>query len=449
MGITTRARGKRRKLQGHQTPPPPPPCGAAQISLLPDDALREIVTRLPSNDAARTQLLSSRWRHLWRSAPLNLDLRDAGDISRVLATHPGPARRFAVPDLGSSFPNRRATLDAWFAAPALDNLQELELMGSYRPLPPSAARLFPTLRVAVFSRCSFPDDPAAAAFCFPRLEQLTLEYVAVSEATLHGVLAGCAALDCLLLRGVRGCRRLSISSPTIRVVGVCVTRALKELIVEDAPRLERLLMPEVWQLLRVSVISAPKLEALGWLSNHCTLEIGTIAIKCSIGEFHFDSLTTVARGVKVLALDIDNLSLDMAIDFMRCFPSLEKLYIRKFSHKCNNVWHQKMRHKMLDPIECLDLNLKKVEVSGYCGNKSHIDFAMFFVLNGRVLELMRLECGTRRNDRKWIENQKMCLKLDNMVSKDAEFHFTRRTSWNYFTNVRRAHELLIADPFCT
>jgi len=66
MGITTRARGKRRKLQGHQTPPPPPPCGAAQISLLPDDALREIVTRLPSNDAARTQLLSSRWRHLWR-----------------------------------------------------------------------------------------------------------------------------------------------------------------------------------------------------------------------------------------------------------------------------------------------------------------------------------------------------------------------------------------------
>lgn len=123
--------------------------------------------------------------------------------------------------------------------------------------------------------------------------------------------------------------------------------------------------------------------------------------------------------------------------------------LQKFSHKCNNVWRQKMRHKMLDPIECLDLNLKKVEVSGYCGNKSHIDFAMFFVLNGRVLELMRLECGTRRNDRKWIENQKMCLKLDNMVSKDAEFHFTRRTSWNYFTNVRRAHELLIADPFCT
>lgn len=35
--------------------------------------------------------------------------------------------------------------------------------------------------------------------------------------------------------------------------------------------------------------------------------------------------------MKVLALDIDNLSLDMAIDFMRCFPSLEKLYIRVIS----------------------------------------------------------------------------------------------------------------------
>lgn len=44
--------------------------------------------------------------------------------------------------------------------------------------------------------------------------------------------------------------------------------------------------------------------------------------------------------MKVLALDIDILSLDMAIDFMRCFPSLEKLYIRVISlHLVDSLVH--------------------------------------------------------------------------------------------------------------
>lgn len=78
---------------------------------------------------------ASRWRHIWLSAPLNLDCTDggvfgrnreeeAGLLSRILAAHPGPARRLSVSVF--HLQHRPATVDAWLSSPALNDLQELE-----------------------------------------------------------------------------------------------------------------------------------------------------------------------------------------------------------------------------------------------------------------------------------------------------------------------------------
>ncbi|RLM85109.1 hypothetical protein C2845_PM04G07740 [Panicum miliaceum] len=219
----------RGQQSGGQEPPPRAGGGGGGpgsdlISLLPDEVLGDIISLLPNKDGARTQALSARWRPLWRSAPLNLATRGGGAdadeaaVSRILAAHRRPARRFAVSNLAL------ADLDAWLRSPALDRLQELDV--SYSPaasprpaMPRSALRFSSTLRVAHLGCCQFPDAAAGQAH-FPSLRHLTLRWVTVSEHSLHAMLAGCPALNSLVLRYSYGFRRLRINSRSLSCFSV-------------------------------------------------------------------------------------------------------------------------------------------------------------------------------------------------------------------------------------
>jgi len=133
---------------------------------------------------------------------------------------------------------------------------------------------------------------------------------------------------------------------------------LEEVIIENAPLLERF-TPRYIQHegFVIRVIQAPKLKTLGYLSDTIsTLELGTMGFQvrsCMLiycRHFYFlicyfftllahtfystclfqklvpVSLSNVMRAMKILALNTAP-NLDVVIDFLKCFPCVEKLYI--------------------------------------------------------------------------------------------------------------------------
>ncbi|RCV09253.1 hypothetical protein SETIT_2G012400v2 [Setaria italica] len=382
------------------------------ISGLPDDVLGDIVTLLPTRDGARTQVLSSRWRHIWRSAPLNLDLQEplrctpASDISRVLSAHPGPGRRLHVSYLSHyRFDIDTMTLDGWLRSPAIDGLRELEiLLGHYRlrrglikplPLPPSVLRFSSTLAVARFEACVLPD---CGATHWPHLKKLTLFSVTVSESSLHALLAGCSAIESLLLRDNRGFSRVKIVSPSLRSIGVSSIRGrdddprLQQLVIEDAPCLERLLFFDGLDI-GISVISAPRLDILGKLKGvgHM-LQFGTTALQITNdGE--------------------ENASSD----------------------------------KNQEPI---NIRLRKIVVAYFHFRKLHIEFAKFFVMNASVLESMTLELKhVSVGNNAWIRRQCTLLQVEKRASKGARFHFVSHKGSFGLPRAKQVHEMSKHDPF--
>jgi hypothetical protein len=215
MGVVTRT--KKRRLEEEDD--------KDRISRLPDGVLGDIVSLLPTKDGARTQALSSRWHHIWRSASLNFAIDAfkfnlagcaavaAGEISRILAAHHGPCHRFRT-RIRYIYPDDYTVatlLDSWLWSPSLDGLQELNFhCGSWyprgrSPTPPPLApvrRFSSTLRSASFSGCAFPPD--VGDLHLPVLKQLSLVQCMMSETSVQALLACCPALESLLLFRIIG-----------------------------------------------------------------------------------------------------------------------------------------------------------------------------------------------------------------------------------------------------
>ncbi|CAL5091926.1 unnamed protein product [Urochloa decumbens] len=445
MGVVTRA--KKRRLQEVDL-----------ISLLPDGVLGDIVSLLPTKDGARTQILSSRWRHLWRSAPLNVDLDDGddpqrrcttGDISQVLAAHPGPGRRLHI-SYSRLIYTTTATLDGWLRSPALDNLRELEILFDPdllrwgAPLPASVLRFSSTLAVVSFYACIFPDCESNA-IAMPLLKKLTLLYVTISEASLHALLVGCHVLESLLLLNNKGYPQLKIASRSLRSLGVGSSwrerdQRLQQIVVENAPCLERLLFVETFVAIDISIVSAPRFSILGELIGDChRFRFGTTS---SLQGSSVNTLTTVVPGVRVLALSY--VKPDAIINLMRCFPHLEKLYIQRIPVEERIALHDK--YWKLDGT--LDIRLRKVVLPYYEGCKADINFAKLFVRNARLLDSMTLELehGNVGNNA-WTRRQRKLLEVEKRASRHARFYFVSSVDSFSPPPEEQVHDLSILDPF--
>ncbi|EEE53415.1 hypothetical protein OsJ_36490 [Oryza sativa Japonica Group] len=213
---------------------------------------------------------------------------------------------------------------------------------------------------------------------------------------------------------------------------------LEEVIIENAPLLERLTPPCIRnEGFVIWVTQAPKMKTLGYLSHKIsTIELGTMVFQKLVPV----SLSNVMCTVKILALDRAP-DLDVVIDFLKCFPCVEKLYVVAF---IQGNFKNALRYVSL---ECLDLHLRMVEFINYQGNMLDLNFIRFFVLNARVLECVKLVAAHDKYGRKWMEKQQQKLQLYGRASRGITFDFQADYGSNGSVHMKHISDLTTDDPF--
>jgi hypothetical protein len=232
------------------------------ISLLPDCVLGSIVSLLPVKNAAATMALSRRWRPLWPSLPLELDVGDHSPgggrlISGALSSHSAVRiRRFHVDTLKDettlpwlhALEGRRVdgSLVIRFARDGPRPMLPANLLRASTGAGPGTA-----LRHLELRWCKLHPRTTDGPCTFPSLVVLHLSSVVIGDAGLHRLIAGCPALRELHLIRVHELRRFAPRSGTLLRVTIGSPHVpIREISFRGTPNLQSLQLwhADIWQL---------------------------------------------------------------------------------------------------------------------------------------------------------------------------------------------------------
>uniref|UniRef100_A0ACD5Z1K9 Uncharacterized protein n=1 Tax=Avena sativa TaxID=4498 RepID=A0ACD5Z1K9_AVESA len=268
-----------------------------RISSLPHELMREIVSRLPVKDAARTAILSSCWSTIWRSTPLVLNdthllpkghrwpLTPANSpaitaaVSRILEEHPGPID--CVRLICTNMNSYRTQLARWLQLLAAKGVKDLVLIN--RPWPrdlslPATVFSITTLTSLYLGHWKLPDTDVLRGASFPHLRELGICCIFMKHGDFDSLVSRSPVLEILNILGCVEGLRIRLVSQSLRCVQISLS-STEDIAVVKAPLLERLIMYRSLAsqarglCTRVSILDAPKLHAFGYLEPGLVLKI--------------------------------------------------------------------------------------------------------------------------------------------------------------------------------
>ncbi|XXG89073.1 hypothetical protein AAC387_Pa12g1166 [Persea americana] len=400
-----------------------------QISLLPDPILTMILSLIPVIEAARTSVLSKRWRFLWTSIP-HLDFDDLFGNFFPIGGYPSQVGEKCVSIFNQIFERRQAhinscdvpifddcpvDLDKFFIL--LDKLGIQHLLLSYFGTDPKSlsspffCNSLKKLAILFFS-VSLPSQFNQLA----NLQALELTAVTITSNQLEMLVSGCPKLENLTICQCLDLSDLRICAPNLLLLDIYVE--------EDEPRF------------RVSLIKAPRLKHLvfGYQLNKNVLfdfseeedeedeneidevvklikllmnldHLESFSFRCGPRLFKSKSIMHLLDGLPsgcqlvhlqkllFMKMNFDDATMVSTLLFLlRSCPNLEQLSLKQYecSDTSFNIPIETNYWEKQKPPECLKSHLMTIQIEDIrLSSKNVIEFVKFLLVNARVLIRMR------------------------------------------------------------
>ncbi|KAK2984828.1 hypothetical protein RJ640_004653 [Escallonia rubra] len=368
------------------------------ISSMPESILFIIVSRLPFKEAAKTSILSTKWRSIWL-ATTNIEFDERHFVKQDEESQENKenqrrdlirfARRWIESykepvihkfRLAFSYPANHAldmhhcigfavargvkVLDLDFSVPSWNEMSLEDHHGALFGLPFYVyARPAENLESLKLFSCNF----LVARFkIFRALKNLSLGWVNLTTSVVTALLTKCPVLESLSLKRCSGLDYLDISSPSLTSLVVDMCLDLKRGIRVDARTL---------RFLKYLGRVIPTAEDR--LSVEPPLEVEHLTLKTALDAKEYYGITFFLSScpyLKTLSIDLtapsrifEGYNIDLPLD-------------------C----HDFLMTKPYVVYPCVSSTLKVVEVKGFKGGKNELVALKYFIRHGSVLEKMAI-----------------------------------------------------------
>jgi hypothetical protein len=197
-----------------------------RISELPDLVIYHILLLLPTIDVFKMNLLSKNWRRVWASFPLVLNFRpelafgiENHNQLKLMQFVEYVLSRIQIARLNTfrlminyNYFGDNASIDRCLSFVAESNVEELDLVLSYYPLPQTIlhAKSLRVLKLVMLGLKAF------GSITLPSLKTLSLKFVKLDNETIYNLISSCPSLEDLDLDRCLGLSNLRVSNPNLK-----------------------------------------------------------------------------------------------------------------------------------------------------------------------------------------------------------------------------------------